>query len=162
MASSSEKQKKLITNIVSNILGNSDFNNPDSYFDKELQLNLSSQIYTDGGCIQNDNASGWIRRFNGLHQNNDFGLISDKGFVIVWADFSCVNVAAGRYCEFRHYNLDGLDFNLAGKLVINQEANRCGFLDGVKFLIPGRRRLGIWLEGSFKQPQLRYGYRRIL
>lgn len=169
MVDSTNSQRKLIEAIAGSstipelvIIGGEH-----AYFDEDLQLYLSFNIYSDGGAFNSNNGTGWIRRFNGVHQSDTTGPVYELGLVIIWAEFSCADAKPDRKLEIHHYSPDPdsegkRDFTFADQIEINR-FNRFGSFRDKKILIPGDRVLAFSLSGgSFRQPQFSYGFRRVL
>lgn len=130
--------------------------------DDALNLILSRQIRAEGGGQRDVVGSGYIKRFAEGDQLPDEGMSTNKGMLIIGAKITCKEVATGRTLEFRHYDLDGNDEQIAGVVAINIEQGRLGFAENVRFYIPGRRRLAPLLIGNYERVQVIYDYREVL
>ena len=136
------------------------------YWDPVLERNLSVQVFSDGQGTNSSKVSvgDYLRRFNGSMMTNTRALA--RPYEIVMIDFCCTveSSTSGAYIDAIHFDIDGNDGVIVGRLPFNQQNNKmaAAWWD-VKILIPANRRLtGQIGGGQVAYPQSYLSYRRVI
>lgn len=136
------------------------------YYDKDLNLNLSTQIFESGFGINSNNVgvNSWMRRFNGMSLTNKSAMPHPYGIVVLQLFCSVDSSAANAYFDCLHYDINGNNGAIVGRLLFNQQGNQMGYAtERVKLFIPAFRRVTIRSGGAnISYPQGIYKYREVL
>ena len=136
------------------------------YYDKDLDMNLSTQIFESGFGINSGNISpdNWMRRFNGMSLTNTRALAHPYG-IVVHQLFCCVDSSAtNAFYDCLSYDINGNNGQIHGRLLFNQQGNQMGYAtERVKLFIPAFRRVTIRSGGAnISYPQGLFKYREVL
>ena len=136
------------------------------YYDKDLKMNLSTQIFESGFGINSGSVgvNSWMRRFNGMSLTNRAAMPHPYGIVVLQLFCSVYSSATNAYFDCLHYDMDGNNGAIIGRLLFNQQNNKMGYAtEGVKVFIPAFRRITIRSGGAnIAYPQGIYKYREVL
>lgn len=140
--------------------------NQSYFYDKDLDINVSTQIFESGFGINSNNVTpdNWMRRFNGMALTNRSAMPHPYGIVVHQLFCSVDSSATNAYFDCLHYDIDGNNGAIVGRLLFNQQKNQMGYAtENVKLYIPPFRRVTIRSGGAnISYPQGIYKYREVL
>ena len=136
------------------------------YYDRDLKMNLSTQIFESGFGINaaNITPNNWMRRFNGMSLTRERAMPHPYGIVVLQLFCSVDSSATDAYFDCLSYGMNGMNGEVHGRLLFNQQGNQMGYAsERVKIFIPQFRRITIRSGGAnISYPQGLYKYREVL
>jgi len=136
------------------------------YFDEDLKQMLSVQSFESGFGINSASVrvGSYMRRFNGMIMTNKSAVARPYSIVVTELTCTVDTSAEGAFFDCYHYDMNGEDETLVGRLEFNEFDSQIGYaINKIKILIPAFRRVTIKSGGAvMRYPQGYYKYHEVI